>query len=166
MTTARRMMRAVCDAGERRWCARVGAHAVMAVTPSWSTDDLVSGRARDANARATREEVDRARALAGLRSSESVEEAEAFAREVEGILDVCGTLDGTATARAEAMWTTRETTEDGGEGLRMRFDASARGGGDAGERELASVDRGRLMREARFANGETYAAPGRAASEE
>ena len=91
-------MSAVRDGSERAWRARADAHEVMARTPSWSADALVRARARDGSARTTREEVDRAVALAGLRMSGAGGERDAFAREVEGILEMCGTLDGTETA--------------------------------------------------------------------
>ena len=38
---------------------------------------------------------------------------------------------------ARPMWTTRETSEGGGDGLRMRVDAAARVHGEVGERETA-----------------------------
>lgn len=86
---------------------------------------------------------------------------EAMLRDVDGILRFVKRLDAVDTDGVRPMWTTREAAEEGGEGLRMRFDASA-----PGERELASLERGRLMAEAKYANGDRYVAPRGGVSEE
>ena len=81
-----------------------------------------------------------------------------------------GRLDAAAVARddedARPMWTTRETSEGGGDGLRMRVDAAARVHGEVGERETARAERERLLGEAAFGTREfRYVAP-RSAIEE
>ncbi len=123
--------------------------------------------ARDGRPVIARGELDAVARLANLRPSE---EDESFARDVEEILRFAGRLDAATEARddedARPMWTTRETSEGGGDGLRMRVDAAARVNGEVGERETARAERERLLGEAAFGTREfRYVAP-RSAIEE
>jgi len=101
------------------------------------------------------------RSVARLANVSTRSGEEAMLKDVDGILRFVKRLDTVDTSGVRPMWTTREAAEEGGEGLRMRFDASA-----PGERELASLDRGRLMAEAKYANGDQYVAPKGGVSEE
>ncbi|CEF99647.1 unnamed product [Ostreococcus tauri] len=150
---------------EASW-ARASAHGTMRTTAAWSVEETTTTRA-STRARANEGETMRAIALAGLEAPSDADERAVFVRDVEEILEMCARLDEAEEAEtAEAMWTTRETNAVTGEGLRMRFDASARVGAGTGETELASVDRGRLLREAKYSAGEFYVSPGKAKSEE
>ena len=109
----------------------------------------------------TRGELDAVARLANLRPPE--EEEEGFARDVEEMVRAAGRLDAAAEARDDEdarPMTTRETSEGGGDGLRMRVDAAARVHGEVGERETARAERERLLGEAAFGTREfRYVAP-------
>jgi len=143
----------------------------MPTRASWSTTALTTGRGeRGSNGidgGGPRSVID-AKELRSVARLANVSVAtttrrgeEAMLRDVDGILRFVKRLDAVDTDGVRPMWTTREAAEEGGEGLRMRFDASA-----PGERELASLERGRLMAEAKYANGDRYVAPRGGVSEE
>ena len=155
------------DDDERSWRRRATHHAATPSRASWSTTSMTTD-ARDGRAVMTRGELDAVARLANLRPPE--EEEEGFARDVEEMVRAAGRLEAAAEARddedARPMWTTRETSEGGGDGLRMRVDAAARVHGEVGERETARAERERLLGEAAFGTREfRYVAP-RSAIEE
>ena len=155
------------DSDEHPWRRRATHHAATPSRASWSTTSMTTD-ARDGRAVMTRGELDAVARLANLRPPE--EEEEGFARDVEEMVRAAGRLDAAAEARddedARPMWTTRETSEGGGDGLRMRVDAAARVHGEVGERETARAERERLLGEAAFGTREfRYVAP-RSAIEE
>ena len=137
----------------------------MPTRASWSTTALAAGEGGsasegggDAGVIIDAKEL---RSVARLANVSTRSGEEAMLKDVDGILRFVKRLDAVDTSGVRPMWTTREAAEEGGEGLRMRFDASA-----PGERELASLDRGRLMAEAKYANGDQYVAPKGGVSEE
>ena len=151
---------------EHPWRRRATHHASTPSRASWSTTSMTTD-ARDGRPVIARGELDAVARLANLRPPE---EDESFARDVEEILRFAGRLDAATEARddedARPMWTTRETSEGGGDGLRMRVDAAARVNGEVGERETARAERERLLGEAAFGTREfRYVAP-RSAIEE
>ena len=155
------------DDDEDPWRRRATHHASTPSRASWSTTSMTTD-ARDGRNVIARGELDAVARLANLRPPE--EEEEGFARDVEEIVRAAGRLDAAAEARddedARPMWTTRETSEGGGDGLRMRVDAAARVNGEVGERETARAERERLLGEAAFGTREfRYVAP-RSAIEE
>ena len=154
------------DDDEDPWRRRATHHASTPSRASWSTTSMTTD-ARDGRPVIARGELDAVARLANLRPPE---EDGSFARDVEEILRFAGRLDAATEARddedARPMWTTRETSEGGGDGLRMRVDAAARVNGEVGERETARAERERLLGEAAFGTREfRYVAP-RSAIEE
>ena len=142
----------------------------MPTRASWSTTALTTGRGeRGSNGGGgggprsviDAKELRSVARLANVSVATTRRGEEAMLRDVDGILRFVKRLDAVDTDGVRPMWTTREAAEEGGEGLRMRFDASA-----PGERELASLERGRLMAEAKYANGDRYVAPRGGVSEE
>ena len=161
---------------ERPWRRRATHRASAPARASWSTTSMMTAPTRidddeeESSVLAPGELASVAR-LVGL-NLEAMEARERFARDVEEVVRLAGRLDAATAARdgedARPMWTTRETNEDGGgeDGLRMRFDAAARARGEAGERETASAERGRLLGEAAYGTESfRYVAP-RSAIEE
>jgi hypothetical protein len=174
-----RLARAIGDAtaedDERPWRRRAAHHASTPARASWSTTSMTAGRTaddedEDASVLAPGE-LARVARLVGLNLEAMDDARESFARDVEEVVRLGGRLDAATSAcggeDARPMWTTRETNEGGGgDGLRMRFDAAARVYGEAGERETASAERGRLLGEAAFGTESfRYVAP-RSAIEE
>lgn len=150
---------------EGRWSAHGSTTEGMPTRASWSTTALTAGEGGstskgggDAGSIIDAKEL---RSVARLANVSTRTGEEAMLKDVDGILRFVKRLDAVDTNGVKPMWTTREAAEEGGEGLRMRFDASA-----PGERELASLDRGRLMAEAKYANGDRYVAPKGGVSEE
>lgn len=153
------------DDPEGRWSAHGSTTEGMPTRASWSTTALTAGEggstskgSGDAGSIIDAKEL---RSVARLANVSTRTGEEAMLKDVDGILRFVKRLDAVDTNGVKPMWTTREAAEEGGEGLRMRFDASA-----PGERELASLDRGRLMAEAKYANGDRYVAPKGGVSEE
>lgn len=143
------------EADERPWRRRATHHARTPARASWSTTSMTARDDDDDKAVLAPGELASVARLVGLNLESSMEARERFARDVEEVVRLAGRLDAATPARdgedARPMWTTRETNEDGGgDGLRMRFDAAARARGEAGERETASAERGRLLGEAAF----------------
>jgi len=159
------------DDPEGRWSARATTTTEgMPTRASWSTTALTTGRGeRGSNGGGgggpgsviDAKELRSVARLANVSVATTRRGEEAMLRDVDGILRFVKRLDAVDTDGVKPMWTTREAEEEGGEGLRMRFDASA-----PGERELASLERGRLMAEAKYANGDRYVAPRGGVSEE
>jgi aspartyl/glutamyl-tRNA(Asn/Gln) amidotransferase C subunit len=150
---------------EGRWSAHGSTTEGMPTRASWSTTALTAGEGGstskgggDAGVIIDAKEL---RSVARLANVSTRTGEEGMLKDVDGILRFVKRLDAVDTNGVKPMWTTREAAEEGGEGLRMRFDASA-----PGERELASLDRGRLMAEAKYANGDRYVAPKGGVSEE
>ena len=128
--------------------------SAMPRAPTWSTAALAGDDEEDDDGEDARDaELRRAAALGATGMGEG-EAREAFARDVAGALRFARALERVRADGVERMWTTAH-----GDGLRMRFDGVARGGGEAGEREAAAAPRERLLREAKYARGEYYVAP-------
>jgi len=159
MTRARRGAASSARDGEGFWRRANdddddGFHDAMPRAPTWSTAALAGDDEEDDDGEDARDaELRRAAALGATGMGEG-EAREAFARDVAGALRFARALERARVDGVERMWTTAH--EDG---LRMRFDGVARGGGEAGEREAAAAPRERLLREAKYARGEHYVAP-------